>query len=183
MTNVVTKDRCDPNLAQRLKTQQSISEILSWMVSGAIEWYANGMRFSAIEPYVCEEQRLQYTYSCISSLQQFTDLFLEKMPAIDINGENYVASSRTLPKHRCSSTEIYNSYTTWCKKHNIKPISHKAFALEMHNMGYEKRKNGSVYYLHIRLKDEYEVMTELEILHKGNKGTKDKDEDDFTGWN
>lgn len=60
------------------------------------------------------------------------------------------------PGKNISARILYQAYEEWCRQSGPKPVSSTKFGKEMPRTGIEKAKNGTVSYLNVTIKDEYE---------------------------
>jgi len=54
---------------------------------------------------------------------------------------------------RIAASRLYNAYCAWCATDDRRPITSTAFGYRLQELGWKRRKAGSVYYLGLRLRD------------------------------
>lgn len=100
----------DPNLRDRLKagTGGRLEAVLSWLVDGALRWYADGQTLPPVPAIVAEDTRAWRAES---------DLILSFM------ADTLVAD----PDHHVRRSDVYAAFTDWAAEHGHAKWSDKTF--------------------------------------------------------
>jgi len=119
--------QANPDLQEQLKAEHE--GILAWLVSGAGDWFRNGMQvpdkiLTATKGYRAEEDRLTtFTGDCC------------------LTGS---------PDYRIRGSALYNAYLAWCESNGEEHMDSRSFGIEMENR-FEKKTSNGVWYLGITL--------------------------------
>lgn len=127
----VPPDIKDEHFAEKL-IEQEAPGILTWIVQGAIRWFAEGLNPPDIVQEATEEYR--------SDTDILGDFFRDKCFLSD--------------RAEVQSTPLYEAYKSWCEKAGEKPKSHTKLGRLLDERGFKKdpRKDAN-YYLGIGLKE------------------------------
>lgn len=108
----------DNTLKDRLNSPEERKATLSWIVLGAMRWYANGL--GNAEWVKRDTQRVRAEQDTVL---QFADACLEREEGIDT-----------------PFSTVYLAYKAWCESEGIQPKANNTLSREMHLRGYETEK-------------------------------------------
>jgi putative DNA primase/helicase len=121
----------DPDMMNRLATEEGRSALLRWLVEGAQQWYRDGLG------ELSTERSPSPNISAPSALPQDATVssFIEEGCLTD-------------PDSSIQASVLYSAYKQWCANSGLKTLSSKAFG-EQIGQRYKRKKSGCVYYLGI----------------------------------
>lgn len=132
----------DPALVDTLAAERP--GILAWIVAGAASWYAQGL---APPPCVLE------------AVEEYRQ---EQDPVGEWMGEMCATTSAVrrnrLDPYCTPLTRLWSSFSDWCKRQKISTCSKTTFGMHLQGQGFIRWKtHGRVYWLGVRLLEEYEL--------------------------
>jgi putative DNA primase/helicase len=135
----IQNDQIDRNLEAKLLAEAP--GILQWMLTGAEEWFAGGLRppakaVAAVEAYRADEDPVGE--------------FLKSR--CDVYALDYINPS-TGRSWETSQKRVREAYLEWCKEEGLEPMGTKAFGSKLTGRGVQRRKsNGLTFYLGLVVK-------------------------------
>ena len=113
----------DRFLPEKLKSQREKESILSWLVSGSIRYYREGLS----EPTTVSAATTEYIQSHNS-----VDRFLSQCVKEKIG-------------NCCSATSLYEAYQNFCDENYLEPLTQTTFGRNLHNHGFTKKRIATGY--------------------------------------
>ncbi|MBI1296686.1 hypothetical protein GC175_17155 [bacterium] len=105
----------DKTLKERMKKPENLSSVLTWMVQGAIQWYAKGLSVPDSMKQTVERHRTDLDY-----LAQWLE-----------------DNTTSAPLKFTSSRDLYQDYKEWCLENGVTPKAIRTFSLEIQSKGFE----------------------------------------------
>ena len=111
----------DPDVDARMASDDAQSQLLTWLVQGAVQWYADP-DLKSRKPAV---------------VASFTQEYLAENDDIQTFLDGCVTLEPTDPSRRASTDALYEAY---CALTEVSPLSHKAFVAGMRRKGHERQQ-------------------------------------------
>jgi putative DNA primase/helicase len=119
------------------KLTRELSGILNWAVEGCIKW-----------------QKEEYTTP--SSVEMSTKEYRKEMDVLEKFIEEVLDIKDEYHKERTKASDLFRAYKGWAKENNqYKDMNNTVFGREMAKKFIKEKVNGSIYYLNIKIKEEF----------------------------
>lgn len=105
----------DKDLKRRLKTTEALQGIFTWMVEGALAWYANGLPLPENIINLTARQRTQ---------ANSVAMFIDQCCTVDDTAFS-------------PGTPLYHSYVDWAKEEGYAPVGRKNFTTSLAELGFD----------------------------------------------
>jgi putative DNA primase/helicase len=106
------------------KLAQAAPGILAWIVQGAVDWYAGGLRTPEAVVAATDEYRKEM--DVIGS-------FIDDACAVDDRGE-------------VTAADLYTAYRLWCSEEGFDALTRNLLGRELTRRGFRDRKRGGTQY-------------------------------------
>lgn len=121
-TVTIPEGERDPGLPEKLSAE--LPGILNWMVEGCLAWQREGLG------------------TCAAVEKATTAYQAESDPVKEFLEEECVSA----PSLTIQSTVLFQAYCRWTMAHSERPVSARAFAEHMRELGYTSKKSSAVFY-------------------------------------
>lgn len=117
---VIPPEERDENLGDKLAAEADA--ILSWLVAGYWDWCANGL---------ADPEQVTVATSAYKNESDAVARFIDQ-------------KCLTGPYYHVKSSDLFATWTGWCKAEGEEPGTQTAFSIAISNRGFDKRKTGGV---------------------------------------
>lgn len=124
---VIPEHERDTELGAKLRAEWP--GILRWAVEGCLKWQSERLPM----PKAVAEATAEYRSES------------------DLVGQFIAEACHRAPKASVEAANLYAAYLSWCKDYHYDFVSQKAFGLRIGKLGFERRKDGTVFYVGLRI--------------------------------